>query len=169
VQQTETATVTPGTWKRQLWMAVALGALGVAGPAIEARTEGVAWWYWVLVLPVFAYLSWRLGRREGQTFWPAAGTLMVHWLGVLLALNIVALLVHTEELGRPAGGIVSLLLLGLGCFAAAVHVHRVFYVSTVLLWGGALAATYVREHLWLVTGLMLATGCVAYGISRLRR
>jgi hypothetical protein len=157
-------------WRGRLWIAVGLGALGVLGPAVETRIDGFAWWFWPLALAAFVFLGMRLmgPRPEGTTFGSVAKGQVLHWLGVLVALNIVGVLVHADALDRATGGVVALLVLGTACFGAAVHIHRAFYVSAALLWGGAVAAAYVQEHLWVVVGVLLLAGGALYLHDRSR-
>jgi hypothetical protein len=76
--------------------------------------------YWLAMVPVFAaaclILEWSRARGKGQKWITIVRTQLLIWFGLLLAVLLVFLLLHTGRLDNENTGLIILLLLALTTF-----------------------------------------------------
>lgn len=148
-------------WIPRLIGAVCVVAISVIGLGMTDFARRDAQVYWALVVPILIALSVRIfGRsRNQERWWPAIRDQALHWLGFLIAVQIMFMLIRSGTLSENAGGLVSLLLLALTAYTAGIHVDRSFLLVAALLALTVLLATYVEEYMWIVLvilGLVVA-------------
>jgi hypothetical protein len=115
--------------------------------------------YWLVMVPVFAaaclILEWRRGREKGRRWTAVLRTQFLLWLGLLLAVQLVYLLLHTGRLDFENTGLIVVLLLALTTFFAGINLDwRLFIVGGIL--GAVVAgAAYLETFFWLFTLIAL--------------
>jgi hypothetical protein len=120
--------------------------------------------YWLAMVPVFAAacltLEWRRGREKGRRWAEVLRTQALLWFGLLLAVQLVYLLLHTGRLDFENTGLIIVLLLALATFYAGISLDgRLFFVGGIL---GAVVAgeAYLETYFWLLAIIALV-GMVA--------
>jgi hypothetical protein len=139
-------------WPVRIIAGLALVGLAVAGLAVTDFATKYAEYYWLLVIPIFALVSVRIWeKRDGFHFdWRLFRQQLFHWLGFLIAIQVVFQLVQTGTIDRNSAGLVSLVLLSLTTYLAGVHFDVVLIFVALLLAIAALMASYVEQYMWII-------------------
>lgn len=114
--------------------------------------------YWIALTVVFMIATLAADRihsdhalMEGKS----AFTIILHWFGVLCALQLVYFFVSTGRMANADTGLTNGLLLGLGAFLAGVHVNWRFLIVGTAIAGAAAGIAFVEEYLWVLFGIAL--------------
>jgi cation transport ATPase len=159
-------------WRKQVYIALFLSATGLAGLAIEQISNANVWWYWLLILPAFAFIGIRLDQKESsretavnrENLWPEIRLQALHWAGFIAGLWMTFLLVKTESLRADDRGLVSLMMLAFTCYYAGIHLHRIFFLVAGALLAVFLLAAFLEQYLWVAFVLLVLAfgGMIAY-------
>jgi len=141
------------------FMLIAIFIIAGGGVAITDMSPSWGYWFWLGVVPLLAiaslYRSW-VGekKREGGVIWTLRVQIL-HWLGLLGALEIVFLLyTYTNRIDAAQSGLVSLLVVALSTFLAGIHFHWHFAVLGIMLALSTLAMAWVEAFVWIVIPLV---------------
>jgi hypothetical protein len=109
--------------------------------------------YWLAMVPVFAaaclILEWSRARGKGQKWTTIVRTQLLIWFGLLLAVLLVYLLLHTGRLDNENTGLIILLLLALTTFFAGIHLGWRLFIVGIFLGVALIGATYLEEFVWM--------------------
>jgi hypothetical protein len=112
-----------------------LALVGVGITQIE-HTGGRLYWLFLVVVYAGIGAAWAgyRAKEHGAPMWPMVRAQLLHWLGALVAINIVLLFESVDIASRGAAADYSLLILALSCYLSGIY----FNWSYMLL-GGILA------------------------------
>jgi hypothetical protein len=107
-----------------LWLLVIMLALALVGVGLTQLEKSGGRYYWLLLVVVYGGISivrsWQKAKARGgdlSMVWKEA----LHWLGAMVAINIVLIFESAEIASRVASADYSLLVLALSCYLAGVH------------------------------------------------
>ena len=144
-----------------------LAFIGVAASDVSTRSQS----YWSLIAIVFGLiclgLDW-VHEPRGTDWWKDALRTLVHWLGVLLAIELVYLLIAAGRLGNASVGLMNGALLALGTFTSGVHSNWRVALIGIALGLATAAVAYVERYLWVLLLLALATLAIIVLVARMR-
>ena len=92
--------------------------------------------------------------------------MVVVWLSVLVAVNLVYFLFHSGRLDSENTGLVILLILALATFLAGMSQDWRLCLLGVLLGGALILATYLEEFLWIILMVVLTAAAGIYFMAR---
>lgn len=128
--------------RADFWTFVVMLALALVGAGVSQFEDRGGWLYWFGLVAIYAAISvaraWLHAKDQGQPVWPMIRTLVLHWLGALIAIKIILLFEATGITNRGPASVFSLLVLALSCYLAGVH-----FDWTFMLLGGILAVIAV--------------------------
>jgi hypothetical protein len=145
--------------------------LAFIGIAASDVSGGGSQTYWSGLAIVFGLICIALDwmHESPGTPWvrPVARTAL-HWLGVLIALELVYLFIGTGRLTNADTGLLNGTILALGTFTSGVHSNWRLVVIGAALGLGTAAVAYVEQYLWILFALaLLALGLIVL-VARLR-
>lgn len=128
--------------RTDLWLFVVMLTLALIGVGVTQFEHTGGKLYWLFLVIVYAAISvgrtWARQRRQGHPTWSMIRDQVFHWLGTLVAVNIVLMFEAQDIANRGAASDFSVLILALSCYLAGVHFSWPF-----LLLGGVLAVIAV--------------------------
>ncbi|WP_295622867.1 DUF5368 family protein [uncultured Lamprocystis sp.] len=117
-------------------------ALAILGAAVSQAVDTGGRYYWLALVLIYAAISitrtYLRARDQAQSLWSMIGAQVLHWVGVLVAINIILLFESSGVSDRGPAADYSLLVLALSCYLAGVH-----FDWTFMLLGGILAVIAV--------------------------
>jgi hypothetical protein len=123
-------------------MFVFMLALAILGAAVSQAVDTGGRYYWLALVLIYAAISitrtYLRARDQAQSLWSMIGAQVLHWVGVLVAINIILLFESSGVSDRGPAADYSLLVLALSCYLAGVH-----FDWTFMLLGGILAVIAV--------------------------
>jgi hypothetical protein len=132
---------------------IGLILLSIIGIGITDFSPSESRRYWLAMVPVFAaaclILEWSRARGRGQKWTTIVRTQLLLWLGLLLAVFLVYLLLHTGRLDNENTGLIILLLLALTTFFAGIHLGWRLFIVGIFLGLALIGATYLEEFVWI--------------------
>ena len=156
------------------FMLIAIFIIAGGGVAITDMSPSWGYWFWLGLVPLLAitslYRSWADERgREGGVFWTLRIQIL-HWLGLLGALQIVFVLyTYTNRINAAESGLISLLVVALSAFLAGVHFHWHFALLGIMLALSTLAMAWVEALVWIVIPLVLIAVAIVLFFSHRSR
>jgi uncharacterized membrane protein HdeD (DUF308 family) len=127
--------------------------LAIIGIGITDFSPAESHRYWFAMVPVFAgaclILEWSRARGKGQKWSTILRTQLLLWLGLLLAVRLAYLLLHTGRLDNENTGLIILLLLALTTFFAGIHLGWRLFIVGIFLGLALIGATYLEEFVWI--------------------
>ena len=94
-----------------------LTALSVVGMAVTDAAPDLGLWFWLILAPVYCgaslYIQWSRGRDSTLGWSSILRSQILHWLGLLLAIQIGYLLLYMGRLNYENTGYVVALMLAL--------------------------------------------------------
>lgn len=159
------------TWRIRFGVAAALLILSVIGLGVTDVVTRDAKWYWGIVIPVFMLATVRVWEHRAdptvhRNQWATLGSQALHWIGFLLAVQLVFLLERTGTIERIDAGLVSLVLLALSTYLAGLRFDRLLLVVALFQALLVIAAAYALEYIIWVVVAMLAVICGLYFLRR---
>ena len=158
------------TWKIRFIFVCLLVILAFIGLVVTDVKEDGGWWYWRLIIPVFAissiWLSWYMRKKslpqKGRLIWQE----LVHWLGLVFAVLLVSKIVNIGIMGRFEASIMILILLALTTFTAGVYTEFTFIFVGLLLGFVAYGVAFLDQYLYaiMIPLTLMAIGSVFYFI-----
>jgi hypothetical protein len=125
---------------------VVLALVGVGVTQIEPSGGRL---YWLFLVLVYAGISivraWQRHKGQGRSPWAAIRDQVLHWLGTLVAINIVLWFESVDIASRGAAADYSLLILALSCYLAGVHLHWTYLPLSAVLVVMALGLGYLDQ------------------------
>ena len=132
---------------------IVLILLSIIGIGITDFYPGDSHRYWFAMVPVFAgaclILEWSRARGKGQKWTTIVRTQLLLWLGLLLAVRLTYLLLHTGRLDNENTGLIILLLLALTTFFAGIHLGWRLFIVGIFLGVALIGAAYLEEFVWI--------------------
>ena len=141
-------------WKVRLLTAIFLVALAFLGLIITDVKKDGGWFYWRVIIPLFAgssiFLSWHLRKDElgakSKLLWQE----VVHWLGLALAIFLISKLVNIGIMGRFEAGLVALTMLALTTFIAGIYTEKTFLLIGLLLGFISYGIAFLDQYLYAI-------------------
>lgn len=128
---------------------LSLGGIGVSDFSLD-----VGFWYWLVMVPIFAcasiYHAWGESTKRGEPWKGVLVRLILHWAAMLAAVYLVYLLQHAGRISQGDAGLILLLTLSLTVFLGGIHFNWRFAVLGVILGGTVAMAALVEKYLWLM-------------------
>ena len=132
---------------------IVLLLLSIIGIGITDFSPADSHLYWLAMVPVFAgaclILEWSRARGKGQKWTTILRTQVLLWLGLLLAVRLAYLLLHTGRLDNENTGLIILLLLALTTFFAGIHLGWRLFIVGIFLGVALIGAAYLEEFVWM--------------------
>jgi hypothetical protein len=149
---------------------IVLILLSIIGIGITDFSPADGHLYWFAMVPVFAVaclvLEWSRARGKGQKWTTIVRTQLLLWLGLLLAVRLVYLLLHTGRLDNENTGLIILLLLALTTFFAGIHLGWRLCLVGGFLGAALVAATYLEEYVWILVIIAMVILGVVFLLKR---
>lgn len=143
---------------------LALAFSAIAASDVSATGTNL---YWTLLVVAFAFVALAVDRmHSGHALGDArtALTIVLHWLGVLAATQLIFLLVSTGRMANADTGLACGVILALGTFSAGVHGNWRLIVVGVALGLATASIAFVEEYLWVLLGVaLLAIVALVFG------
>jgi len=153
------------------WAVGGLLLLATIGIGVTSFSARYGYWYWVAMLPLFGLTSLLAAlsraRAHGRPVAPEVRSQLLHWVGALMALEIVYLLQTRGRISGDAGGLTALLVLSLATFLAGVHADWRFALMGILLGAATAGAALVEQFLWM--GVIPVVGGIILLVYLMRR
>ena len=154
----------------QEWIVILLIALSIIGVGFTDFSPAASHWYWLAMVFIFGsgciFIEWDRAKGEGRAKIVIIRKQLLHWLGLLAAVQLVYLLLHAGRLDNENTGLVILLLLALTTFASGIQLGWHLCVVGVLLGLALIMATYLEEFIWLIVLLMAVVAAFIYFASK---
>ena len=132
---------------------IVLILLSIIGIGITDYSPAESRRYWFLLVAVFAgaclILEWSRARGRGQKWTTIVRDQLLLWFGLLLAVFLVYLLLHTGRLNNENTGLIILLLLALTTFFAGIHLGWRLFIVGIFLGLALIGAAYLEEFVWM--------------------
>ena len=141
-------------WKFPGVVVVIMIVLALVGVSLTSAKNELASRYWMALVPVYGLLcvatAWDRGRRDPGFRRPGILTQVFHWLGIGVALWLGFFIRRSGEETLIAASDNALLLLGLGCFLAGVHLEWLFAVVGMLLMLSLIIVVKAEQYVYLI-------------------
>jgi hypothetical protein len=126
--------------------------------------------YWFAMVPVFAgaclILEWSRARGKGQKWTTIVRNQLLLWFGLLLAVFLVYLLLHTGRLDNENTGLIILLLLALTIFFAGIQLGWRLFIVGIFLDLALIGAAYLEEFVWVFLIIALVVVAILILLKR---
>jgi hypothetical protein len=191
VSETESQTIAQGapattniapTWAsrieagllRRLLIVGVLCVLVMIGLFLTNVSRLHARYYWSAMFPIFGIVSlWHeLAGSSGSAgpVWRTILRQMPHWLGPIVAVQIIFLQLARGQMDADSVALVTLIILAVTCFMAGVHMDRSFYWVSAALALAAVIGTEVEAYLWMLAAIaIVAIAITLFAATALRR
>lgn len=151
-----------------LWVLVMIGLFLTNVSHLHAR------YYWSAMFPVFGILSlWhelKRPRSDPTPVWRLILVQALHWLGPIVAVQIIFLQLARGQMDADAVALVTLVILAVTCFLAGVHMDRAFYWVSVALVFAAVIGTEIEAYIWALLAIAIVALAIAvFAATALRR
>jgi len=144
----------PHPWRAKLITGLIMLILAFIGLVIADLSQGGAWDYWRVMVPVFAllslWLSWYLRKKKHSMTFVKIWHEIIHWLGLLLAVYMVSAFVNIGILTRVQASLMVITLLALTTFIAGIYIEPTFFLVGVMLGLFAAAAGFAEQYLYTI-------------------
>lgn len=115
--------------------------------------------YWTVLVVVFAIAVLATDRLHGGhalTDGRRLVRLVLHWLAVFVAVQLIYLFIETGRIANVDAGLTSGVVLALGTFIAGVYGNWRFMVLGIALAAASAGVALVEEYLWVLFGIAVA-------------
>lgn len=149
---------------RRATVEAAIGALllvaafyGIATSDVSAGRSQAFWTGLVLAFAAAAVGAGWLhgGLIEGGRWGTAALRVALHWIGVLVAIELVYFYIGAGRLTNADAGLTNGLVLALGTFLAGVHGNWRLLVIGAALGIATAVVAYIEQYLWILFGVAI--------------
>jgi hypothetical protein len=159
---------------RRLLIVGALSVLVMIGLFLTNFSRLRALYYWSAMFPVFGLVClWHelLGSSpEAGPSWKIILRQVLHWLGPIVAVQIIFLQLERGQMDADAVALVTLVILAVTCFLAGVHMDRTFFWVSIALALAAVIGTEVEAYIWMIAALaVVALAITVFAATALRR
>jgi len=141
----------------------------IAASDVDARG---AYGYWIGLTVVYGLAAFVMDRMHGGrklTDLRSAGRVLLHWLGVLAAVQFAYAFVVSGRMADADAGLTYGLVLALGTFTAGVHGNWRFIVVGAALGLATVGVALVEEYLWVLFAIAVAMVLILIFGGRLAR
>lgn len=159
-------------WKVRLGVAIAMLLLAFIGIMVTNILSTGGWAYWRTIVPLYAvlalFLSWYVRRTmdvvKPVTLWHE----VLHWIGLILAIFLVEIYVHTGLLSRTLASLFALTLLSLTVFTIGVYIETTFILVGIILgmFAAIVALTIQYFYAFTIPILLIGISIISYIIWR---
>lgn len=163
---THTKAMRPSYWRSRLLVAalmLLLTFIGLIITYIESANSIVSWYYWLAMGPIFAIIaiaySFYLRKKKVDRITEVWHEVL-HWVGMLIALFLIHVYVHTGIVGRFEGGLIIIALLSFSVFISGVYLESTFMIVGIILAVFALILSLVAKYLGMA---IIALGLLMLG------
>jgi hypothetical protein len=150
---------------RRLLIVGALGAMVMLGLFLSNYSSDRARDYWVAMFPLFGITclvhELAAGRAHVIPLWRILLRQALHWLGPIIAVQILFLQYARGQMSTDAVALTIILVLAVTSFLAGVHFDQSFYWVSGLLALAAMIGTEIETYLWFVAVIVLVAIAVA--------
>ena len=181
-QSPPATTITPGSWTskiesvllRRLLIVGVLSVLVMIGLFLTNVSHLHARYYWSAMFPIFGIVSlWHelTGPNSNPgPLWKRILRQVLHWLGPIVAVQIIFLQLTRGQMDADAVALVTLVILAVTCFMAGVHIDRSFYWVSAALAFAAVVGTEIEAYLWMLAAIaIVAVAITVFAAIALRR
>lgn len=144
--------------------------LSVIGMGITDFSPDSSHWYWFAMVPIFGVacvvIEWSRSREKGYKRLAYIRTQLFHWIGLLVAVQLVYVLLHSGRLNSENAGLVLILLLSLTTYLAGIHLGWHFCLLGVLLAIALAMAAYLEALIWLMLFAVIVAGIIVFSIMK---
>lgn len=152
---------------RRLLIVAVLSVMILIGLFLSNFSSDRARDYWALMFPTFgvACLAHELasGRAYEIPLWRIVVRQVLHWLGPIIAVEIMFMQHGRGQMSTDAVALVIVLLLAVTSFLAGVHLDWSFYWIGAFLALAAVVGTEIETYIWLA--VVLLVGALALVIA----
>ena len=159
---------------RRLLIVGVLSVLVMIGLFLTNVSHLHARYYWSAMFPIFGIVSlWHelnAPNSNPAPLWKRIVRQVLHWLGPIVAVQIIFLQLARGQMDADAVALVTLLILAVTCFMAGVHMDRSFYWVSAALAFAAVVGTEVEAYLWMLAAIaIIAIAITVFAAIALRR
>lgn len=156
-----------GTYEIIIFLLIVLSLIGLG---ITDFSPSRSHWYWLAMAPVFAaaclFIEWSRVGDKGYKWTTLLRTQLLHWAGLLGAIELVYVLLYRERLTSENTGLVILLLLALTTFLAGIHLGWHLCLLGIFLGIALWVATYVEAFIWVVLLVLVVAAGVGFTVMK---
>jgi hypothetical protein len=139
----------------------------IASSDVSALKTRPYWSVLVVVYGVVAFVVDRLYSDHSLRNPRTTVNIVLHWLGVFIAIQLVYFFVSSGRMANADMGLTNGLILALGTFLSGVHGNWRMFVTGLALGLATAGVAFVEEYLWFLAGVaVLALVAITFG-SRL--
>jgi hypothetical protein len=129
--------------------------------------------YWIGLATLYGLVSFVIDRvhsEKGFADLRGDANIVLHWIGVIAALQLAHFFVLSGRMADADAGLTKGLILALGMFTAGSHGNWRLMVIGLAVGLATACVAAIKEYLWVLLGLAVATGLVlVYGGRLVRR
>lgn len=156
-------------WMVRMVLAVVLVGMSLIGLALVAAGAAAEQWYFHLLVVAFAGVSvWEHTVATGSDWsWRNVRGLVLHWLGFVVAFNLLFVLLRQGMLQRNEVALVAMILLGLTVYLAGVYYDSTFLVVGPVVALAGVGVGYVQQYLFILMFLLVLVIVAVLAVWRL--
>ena len=158
---------TPSYTDRQSIIEAAVGLLllvlaffAIAASDVSTTSTHKYWTALVVLFGVIAFIADRLHTDHAITDVKSGLTIVLHWLGVFLAMQLVYYFVVSGRIANADNGLTNALILALGAYLFGIHGNWRFIVIGLGLAAATVVVALVEEYLW----VLICVAAAALGV-----
>lgn len=130
-----------------------LAFAAIAASDVSATGTHMYWSGLVVAFAVIALAIDRMHPKRGSSLGRSALPILLHWIGVFLAIELVYFFVGSGRLANADTGLTNAMILALGTYLAGVHSNWRLMVVGAAIGLAAAGAAFMEEYLWVMFGL----------------
>lgn len=147
-----------------LWLLIIMIVLALVGVGVTQVEHAGGKLYWLFLVLVYAAVSvvraWQGAKAQGRPIWPMIRAQVLHWLGTLVAINVVLWFESADVASRGAASDYTLLVLALSCYLAGVHFNGSYLLLGAVLAVAAVGLGYLDQLSLFAVMIPLAVAAV---------
>jgi hypothetical protein len=144
--------------------------LVMAASDISAASSQLYWTLLVALFAVLAYVSDKLHTDNSIADIRGGITIVLHWVGVFLAIELVSFFVLSGRMNNADTGLTDALILALGAFLFGIHGNWRFVVIGIALGAATWVVAFVEAYMWVLLGIaVIAILCFVIGARLVHR
>lgn len=125
-----------------------LAFFAIASSDVSAAGARTYWTALVLVFAITAFVSDRIHTGHALGHLPSAVTIVLHWLGILLAIQLVHYFVFSGRMANADIGLTNGVLLALGTYLFGVYSNWRMAVIGLALAVATAGIAFIEEFIW---------------------
>ena len=138
--------------------------LVMAASDVSASSSQLYWTLLVALFAVVAFVSDKLHTDNSISDIRGGITIVLHWLGVFLAIELVSYFVLSGRINNADTGLTDALILALGAFLFGIHGNWRFVVIGIALGAATWVVAFVESYLWVLFSIaVIAIVCFVVG------